>query len=94
MNQRYDIRYLKDPKDALGPTNDPAECSTIVSGDLREDDPVAYAFMDALELTQEQIEGLETAINGEGSSLAGARRWVSDNREAVRPWIEAARDAQ
>src|SRR5215216_1268339 len=24
MNQRYDIRYLKDPKDAMGPTNDPA----------------------------------------------------------------------
>src|SRR5215208_2856730 len=30
MNQRYDIRYLEDPKDAMGPTNDPAECSTIV----------------------------------------------------------------
>jgi glycine betaine/proline transport system substrate-binding protein len=94
MNQRYDIRYLEDPKDALGPTNDPAECSTIVSGDLREDDPVAYAFMDALELTEEQIESLETSINEEGSSLAGARRWVSDNREVVRPWIEAARDAR
>jgi glycine betaine/proline transport system substrate-binding protein len=32
MNQRYDIRYLEDPKDAMGPTNDPAECSTIVRG--------------------------------------------------------------
>ena len=94
MNQRYDIRYLKDPKDALGPTNDPAECSTIVRGDLREDDPAAYAFMDALELTEKQIEGLEAAINEEGTSLAGARRWVSENREVVRPWIEAARDAQ
>jgi glycine betaine/proline transport system substrate-binding protein len=94
MNRRYDIRYLKDPKDALGPTNDPAECSTIVRGDLREDDPVAYAFMDALELTEEQIEGLEAAINEEGNSLTGARRWVSHNRAVVRPWIEAARDAQ
>jgi glycine betaine/proline transport system substrate-binding protein len=91
MNQRYDIRYLKDPKDALGPTNDPAECSTIVSEDLREDDPVAYAFIDALELTEGQIEGLETAINEEGNPLAGARRWVSENREVVRPWIEATR---
>jgi glycine betaine/proline transport system substrate-binding protein len=91
MNQRYDIRYLKDPKDALGPTNDPAECSTIVSEDLREDDPVTYAFMDALELTEGQIEGLETAINEEGNPLAGARRWVSENREVVRPWIEATR---
>jgi len=94
MNQRYDIRYLEDPKDAMGVTNDPAECSTIVSGGLREDDPVAYAFMDALALTEEQINGLEYAINKEDDPLVGARRWVSENREVVRPWIEAARNAR
>ncbi|HKH38830.1 MAG TPA: glycine betaine ABC transporter substrate-binding protein [Rubrobacter sp.] len=94
MNQRYKIRYLEDPKDAMGPTNDPAECSTIVRGGLREKDPVAYAFMDALALTEEQINGLEYAINDEDDPLAGARRWVSENREVVRPWIEAARKAR
>ena len=92
MNQRYDIRYLKDPKDAQGTTNDPAKCSTIVRGDLQEDDPVAYAFMDALELTEEQINGLETVINDEDDPRAGARRWASENRAVIRPWIEAARD--
>jgi glycine betaine/proline transport system substrate-binding protein len=94
MNQRYDIRYLEDPKDAMGPTNDPAKCSTIVSGGLRREDPEAYALMDALELTEGQIEGLETTINEEDNPLAGARRWVSENREVVRPWIEAARNAR
>jgi glycine betaine/proline transport system substrate-binding protein len=94
MNQRYDIRYLEDPKDAMGPTNDPAECSSIVSGGLREKDPVAYAFMDALELTEEQINGLEYAINNEDNPLAGARRWASENRDVVRPWIEVARNAR
>jgi glycine betaine/proline transport system substrate-binding protein len=94
MNQRYKIRYLEDPKDAMGPTNDPAECSTIVRGDLREEDPVAYAFMDALELTEEQINDLETVINAEDDPLAGARRWTSENREVVRPWIDAARNVR
>jgi glycine betaine/proline transport system substrate-binding protein len=94
MNQRFDIRYLEDPKDAMGPTNDPAKCSTIVRGDLREDDPVAYAFMDALELTEKQINGLESMINDEDDPLAGARRWASENREVVRPWIEAARNTR
>ena len=94
MNQRFDIRYLEDPKDAMGPTNDPAECSTIVRGGLREADPVAYAFMDALELTEEQINGLEYTINQEDDPLVGARRWASENREVVRPWIEAARNAR
>ena len=94
MNQRYDIRYLEDPKDALGATNDPAECSTIVSGGLRGEDPVAYAFMDALALTEKQINGLEFAINEEGDPLVGARRWASENREVVRPWIDAAKNAR
>ena len=94
MNQRYQIRYLDDPKDAMGLTNDPAECSTIVRGDLREEDRVAYAFMDALELTEEQINDLESVINEEDDPLVGARRWASKNREVVRPWIEAARKAQ
>jgi glycine betaine/proline transport system substrate-binding protein len=94
MNQRYKIRYLEDPKDAMGPTNDPAKCSTIVREGLREEDPVAYAFMDALALTEEQINDLETVINKEDDPLVGARRWVSENRAVVRPWIAAARNAQ
>jgi glycine betaine/proline transport system substrate-binding protein len=94
MNQTYDIRYLKDPKDAQGTTNDPAECSTIVREDLREKDPQAYALMTALELNEEQIDSLELEINKEDDPLVGARRWVSANREVVHPWIEAARKAR
>jgi glycine betaine/proline transport system substrate-binding protein len=94
MNQRFDIRYLEDPKDAMGPTNDPAECSTIVRVGLRGKDPVAYAFMDALTLTEEQINGLEYEINKADDPLVGARRWVSENRKVVQPWLEAARNAR
>jgi ABC-type proline/glycine betaine transport system substrate-binding protein len=49
--------------------------------------------MDALSLTEEQINGLEQAINEEDDPLAGARRWASENGGVVRPWIEAARNA-
>jgi glycine betaine/proline transport system substrate-binding protein len=94
MNQRYDIRYLEDPNDAMGATNDPAKCLTIVSVGLRDEDPVAYAFMDALVLTEKLINGLEFTIYEENDPLAGARRWASENREVVRPWIDAARNAR
>jgi ABC-type proline/glycine betaine transport system substrate-binding protein len=47
--------------------------------------------MDALELTEAQINDLEYTINKEDDPLAGARRWASENREVVRPWIEEAR---
>jgi glycine betaine/proline transport system substrate-binding protein len=94
MNQRYDFRYLVDPKDALGPANDSAECWTIVNENLRENDPVAYAFMEALKLTEEQINLLEAVINDTEDPLEGSRAWVSDNRDVVQPWINAASNAE
>jgi glycine betaine/proline transport system substrate-binding protein len=94
MNQRYDLRYLEDPQDALGELNDPATITTIVDEDLPEDDPVAYAFMNALILDEEQIGDLEITINEAGEPHEGARRWAEDNPEVWQPWVEAARDAQ
>jgi len=61
MNQRYDFRYLEDPKDALGPANDPAEVSTIVKEDLQEKDPVAYAFLARLSLLRSRSTALRTS---------------------------------
>ena len=94
MNQRYDFRYLEDPKDAMGPANDSAECWTIVNEDLREKDPVAFAFMEALKLTEEQINDLESVINQEGDPLEGSRIWARANRDVAQPWIDAASNAQ
>jgi glycine betaine/proline transport system substrate-binding protein len=62
MNQRYDFRYLEDPKDAMGATNEPTQLSTIVNEKLQEKDPVAYAFMEALTLTEEQLNDLSRAL--------------------------------
>ena len=94
MNQRFDFRYLEDPKDALGGTNDPAETSTIVKEDLREQDPVAYAFLSTIKLTEEQINDLENVINEEEDPLEGSKRWVRDNRAVVQPWIDAASNVE
>ena len=94
MNQRYDFTLLEDPEDALGDLNDGAQISTIVNEDLPEDDPVAYAFMDALTLTEEQVNDLEDTINEAGDPLEGARQWAQTNRDVVEPWLETARNAQ
>jgi glycine betaine/proline transport system substrate-binding protein len=94
MNQRFDLRYLEDPEDAFGELNDPASITTIVNKDLPEGDPVAYAFMDALILDEEQIGDLESAINDAGDPYEGARRWTEDSPEVWQPWVEAAQGAQ
>jgi glycine betaine/proline transport system substrate-binding protein len=94
MNQRYEFSYLDDPKDALGELKDPAQISTIVNKGLNDKDPVAYAFLKAMRLDEEQVNDLEDVINDAGGPLKGARQWAQDNRDVVEPWLEAARNAQ
>jgi glycine betaine/proline transport system substrate-binding protein len=55
---------------------------------------VAYAFLKAMRLDEEQVNDLEDVINDAGDSLKGARQWTQDNRDVVEPWLEAARNAQ
>jgi glycine betaine/proline transport system substrate-binding protein len=94
MNQRYDFVYLEDPQDAFEEVDDTVELSTIVNEDLPEDDPVAYAFLDAITLTEEQVNDLENVINEVGDPLEGARQWAEENPDVVEPWLEAAQNAQ
>jgi len=88
---RRDLVYLDDPKDAL---NDSSSIATVVREPLANDDPVAYAFLKALTLTEEQVDDLEGAINTAGDPLLGAKTWAKNNREVVQPWIDAAKQAR
>ncbi len=94
MNQKYDLRYLEDPKDAFGDLNDPATISTIVNENLPENDPEAYAFMDALMLDEEHINDLEITINEAGDPPEGAKQWAQENPDVWQPWVEAAQNNQ
>ncbi len=94
MNEAYDFDYLQDPKGALGGFREGSDVSTIVREGFAEKDPTAYAFMDRLELTGEQVNSLEIEINEAGDPVEGARTWLRTNREVVKPWVEAAKNAQ
>jgi glycine betaine/proline transport system substrate-binding protein len=91
MNQRYDFVYLDDPEDALGELNDPSKITTVIRERLPNDDAVAYALIKALTLTEEEVGGLEEAINAAGDPLLGARTWAKNYRDVVQPWIDAAK---
>ncbi len=98
MNEEYNIVYLDDPKNAQGAFDDPSRITSVVNGDLSEDDPVAHAFMEAISLNEEQVNGIEAAINdseaGWDDPMPGIRSWLEGNRDVVQPWIEAAKQAQ
>src|ERR687890_1972294 len=94
MNTRYDIRYLKDPRDLQGRFNDSAEISSVVKENLSKDDPVAYEFIKSISLSKEQINQMETDINDAGDPEAGVKTWLEDNPSVVQPWIDAAKKAR
>ena len=94
MNTRYDFRYLEDPKDLQGKFNDPAKISSIVNEDLPDDDPVAYAFLKAISLDEEQINQLEADINEAGDPDEGVKVWLEKNRDVVKPWVDTAKQAR
>ena len=94
MNARYDFRYLEDPKDLQGKFNDPAKISSIVNEDLSDDDPVAYAFLKAISLDEEQINQLEADINEAGDPDEGVKVWLEKNTDVVKPWVDTAKQAR
>ena len=96
MNSKYDFRYLRDPKNAMGPLDEPARLLTVTREGFEEDDPVAYALIDAMSLDEKQMNSLELAINEAEDPEHGVRNWLKreENQEAIRPWIEAAKKAQ
>ena len=96
MNQEYDFRYLSDPKNAMGSVDAPQRLHSVTREGLAEDEPVAYALINAMRLNEDQVGSLEIAINKAEDPEMGVRRWLGEkeNRELVRPWIEAARNAQ
>jgi glycine betaine/proline transport system substrate-binding protein len=93
MNAEYDFRYLQDPKDAIGNLDQPHELHSLFREGLREDNPDAYALINAMKLDEDQINTLELAINRARDPEKGVREWLEneENRAAVQPWIEAAR---
>ena len=94
MNAEYDFKFLEDPEDALGDLNDGATISSIVNEDLPDEDPVAYAFLDALTLTEEQVNEIENINPNDYAAAVSTWLEEEENREAVQPWIDAAREAE
>jgi glycine betaine/proline transport system substrate-binding protein len=96
MNQEYEFRYLSDPKNAMGSVDAPQTLHSVTREGLAEDEPAAYALINAMRLDEDQIGSLELAINEAEDSEKGVSRWLEgkENRELVRPWIEAAKNAQ
>src|SRR5918997_5197796 len=89
----FDFRYLEDPKNSQGNLDEPAKISSIVNEDLADDEPVAYAFIKNLRLSDKELIALEDAQAKEGE-VKGVQVWLEENKDVVQPAIDAAKKAQ
>jgi len=91
----FDFRYLEDPKNAQGNLDEPAKISAIVNEDLADDEPVAYAFIKNLRLSDKELVSLEDEIAAADDNAAkGVQAWLEENKDVVQPAIDAAKKAQ
>ena len=84
MFTAYDIRYLEDPKGAMGSAE---KLSAIAREGLEEDSPEAFQFLDNLTLTEEQLGELELAITEAENPEEGTRAWLEENRDVAEAWL-------
>jgi glycine betaine/proline transport system substrate-binding protein len=95
MNLKYDIVYLDDPKNAQGAFDNPSKITCAVNKDLKTDDPAAYAYLKNVSLNEDQINEIEAEMNkaGTGNEEQGVRAWYKKNKDVVKPWLDAAKNA-
>ena len=95
MNTKYDVVYLEDPKNAQGAFDDPSKITSVVNKDLKSDDPMAYAFLGAISLNADQLNKMEEDMvaAGTGNEEKGIKKWYMANKDIVKPWVDAAKNA-
>ncbi len=91
MNQEYEFEYLVDPEDELSGATQPSRIQSVVRGDLEEEDPFAFAMVDALQLADHQVNDLELSIKNAKSPQDGVEDWLEGRDWLARSWIGNAK---
>ncbi|MGH3505080.1 MAG: glycine betaine ABC transporter substrate-binding protein [Nocardioidaceae bacterium] len=85
---KYNIRYLKDPKHAWG---EPDKLHTITSKDFASSHPKVERWFKNFHLTAKQLQGLEGMRQKAGDSNAAqtkaTAKWVQQNKAVWKKWV-------
>ncbi|HEP1373580.1 TPA: ABC transporter permease/substrate binding protein [Streptococcus pyogenes] len=85
MFAKYDLKYLKDPKETFGSTEN---INTIARKGLKKDLPNVYKIIDKFHWTQKDMEAVMLDINKGMSPEAAAKKWVEANKSKVSSWAK------
>ncbi|WP_099157331.1 glycine betaine ABC transporter substrate-binding protein [Virgibacillus ndiopensis] len=83
--QKYDLKYLEDPKGSFG---DAEEIKTMVRQGLKEDMPNAYKILDQFQWDPADIEAVMLEIQNGTDPEEAAAAWVEENSDKVAEWTK------
>lgn len=81
---RYDLKYLDDPKNIYGDTEQIHWLSTL---ELPETQPDLVRWMNNWEMDDEQLGSLIAAVNEADNPAEGAQQWINENHELIDSWL-------
>ncbi|MCM3783640.1 ABC transporter permease subunit [Neobacillus mesonae] len=84
MFNKYDLKYLEDPKKSYGEAE---EIHTISRKGLKEDQPTAYEFLNRFQWTPEEMGEIMIAIQDGTSAEQAAADWAEAHPDRVNEWI-------
>lgn len=82
---KMDLKYLEDPKNVYGGDE---QIYTVARKGLKDDQPEAYAFLDAFNWTPDEMADVMIQIQEGKSPEDAAKQWVEQNPDKVETWIK------
>ncbi|UFU00487.1 glycine/betaine ABC transporter [Radiobacillus kanasensis] len=83
--QKYDLKYLEDPKGVFGEAE---QIKTMVRKGLEEDMPNANTILDQFQWESADIEGVMLEVQNGTSPEEAAKAWVENNPDKVSEWTK------
>lgn len=85
MFNKYDLKYLEDPKGIMGTEEN---INTVVRKDLKKDNPEAYKVLDQFNWTQKDMEAVMLDIQNGKSPEEAANKWIKAHQSQVDEWFK------
>ena len=87
----WDLVYLEDPKGSYGGVE---VVETVSRAGFADDNPGAYAIIQAFNWTQDDCQSVMLDINSKNmDERDAAQKWIDAHREKVDSWISAGKAA-
>ncbi|MBE2977064.1 glycine betaine ABC transporter substrate-binding protein [Priestia megaterium] len=85
--EKYNLRYLKDPKHTMNPTG-PEKIQSISKKTFKEDYPEAAKWLKDFSISADQLASLESEINSAKDETKGVKNWISKNKKVTESWVK------